>query len=164
MASHTEFLTVPQAEFSQHCTALAPRLRRASALPLAYAQMSSMRQLRLFERLERLHSSTTQPPPVAALPETLDGFLENLKHIVNMRRPSEFLGTMTPRRVSSFAIRRGRSGFLFVWAKLIAPQATAHMSIKMTAGTLVELSYHTTAKPLVLLLRRGPLAPAEACS
>jgi hypothetical protein len=54
-------------------------LRKASALPLAYTQMLSTRQLGLFERLEMLHSRAPQSPPLAALPETLDGLLENLK-------------------------------------------------------------------------------------
>jgi hypothetical protein len=53
-------------------------LRTAAALPIAYTQMLSTRQLGLFERLEALHSRSAQPP-VAALPETLDGLLENLR-------------------------------------------------------------------------------------
>lgn len=56
-------------------------LRKANALPIAYTQMLSTRQLGVFERLEKLHSraSQPQPPTFAALPETLDGLLENLK-------------------------------------------------------------------------------------
>jgi hypothetical protein len=54
-------------------------LRKANALAIAYTQMLSTRQLGLFERLETLHSRAPQSPPLAALPETLDGLLENLK-------------------------------------------------------------------------------------
>jgi hypothetical protein len=54
-------------------------LRKANALPIAYTQMLSTRQLRLFEHLETLHNRAPQPPTFAALPETLDGLLENLK-------------------------------------------------------------------------------------
>jgi hypothetical protein len=52
-------------------------LRKANALPIAYTQMQSTRQLGLFERLQTVHNRA--PPTFAALPETLDGLLENLK-------------------------------------------------------------------------------------
>jgi hypothetical protein len=55
-------------------------LRRASALPIAYTQMLSTRQLGLFERLATLHSRA--PQPLAALPETLDGLFENLRGLL----------------------------------------------------------------------------------
>ena len=55
------------------------RLRAASALALAYAQILSSGQLGIFEHLARLQSQNVPTPPIAALPETLDGLLENLK-------------------------------------------------------------------------------------
>jgi hypothetical protein len=53
------------------------KLRTTPALPIAYAQMLSAVHLGRFEHLAKLHN---QPPPspLAALPETLDGLLENL--------------------------------------------------------------------------------------
>lgn len=54
------------------------KLRPTSALPLAYAQMLSAGLLGMFEHLARLHNQPA-PPPVAALPETIDQLLENLK-------------------------------------------------------------------------------------
>ena len=53
------------------------KLRKASALPLAYAQMLSAGQLGIFEHLARLHNQPA-PPAAAALPETLDSLLETL--------------------------------------------------------------------------------------
>jgi hypothetical protein len=47
------------------------KLRKSSALSVAYAQMLSAGQLGLFEQLARLQAKLT-PPPVAALPENLD--------------------------------------------------------------------------------------------
>jgi hypothetical protein len=60
------------------------KLRKTSALPIAYAQMLSMGQLGVLEHLARAQSQTSAPPPPtstpwAELPETLDGLLENLK-------------------------------------------------------------------------------------
>ncbi len=52
-------------------------LRKTAALPIAYAQMLSAGQLGVFEQLARLHNQPA-PSPLAALPETLDGLLENL--------------------------------------------------------------------------------------
>jgi hypothetical protein len=52
-------------------------LRKISALPIAYMQMLSMGQLGVFEHLDKIQSRLASPP-VAALPETLDGLLENL--------------------------------------------------------------------------------------
>jgi hypothetical protein len=49
------------------------RLRKASALPIAYAQLMSMGQLSMLERLAKLERRTTRPVP--ALPESLDKFL-----------------------------------------------------------------------------------------
>jgi len=57
-------------------------LRGANALPMAYTQMLSTRQLVAFELLEKLHgSSSPSPLPLRldALPEMIDGLLENLK-------------------------------------------------------------------------------------
>jgi hypothetical protein len=53
------------------------KLRAASALPIAYAQLLSTGQLGIFAQLARLHSQPG-PAPVAALPESLDGLLERL--------------------------------------------------------------------------------------
>jgi hypothetical protein len=53
------------------------QLRATSALPIAYAQMLSAGQLGIFERLAKLHNQPA-PPPVAALPETIDSLLEGL--------------------------------------------------------------------------------------
>jgi len=54
------------------------KLRTTSALPIAYAQMLSAGQLGVFKHLARLHNQPA-PPPVAALPETIDQLLEKLK-------------------------------------------------------------------------------------
>jgi hypothetical protein len=53
------------------------KLRKVAALTLAYAQMVSMGNLGIFERLTKLHGQPA-PPSVAALPEILDGLLEKL--------------------------------------------------------------------------------------
>ena len=53
------------------------KLRTTSALPIAYAQLLSAGQLGIFEHLARLHNQPA-PSPIAALPETIDGLLENL--------------------------------------------------------------------------------------
>jgi hypothetical protein len=53
------------------------KLRKVAALTLAYAQMVSMGNLGIFERLAKLHGQPA-PPSVAALPESLDGLLERL--------------------------------------------------------------------------------------
>lgn len=53
------------------------KLRKVAALTLADAQMVSMGNLGLFERLAKLHGQPA-PPSVAALPESLDGLLERL--------------------------------------------------------------------------------------
>ena len=50
-------------------------LKLRTALPIAYAQMLSMGQIGIFEQLARLHGQPG-PAPVAALPETIDSFLE----------------------------------------------------------------------------------------
>jgi hypothetical protein len=55
------------------------KLRAASSLPIAYAQMLSAGQFGVFHQLARLHGQVAAPPPIATLPETLDGLLENLK-------------------------------------------------------------------------------------
>ena len=47
------------------------------ALPIAYAQLLSQGRLDVFAQLARLHNQPA-PPPVAALPESLDGLLERL--------------------------------------------------------------------------------------
>jgi hypothetical protein len=47
------------------------KLRKASALPIAYAQLLSAGQLGIFEHLDKVHNQPA-PPPAAALPETLD--------------------------------------------------------------------------------------------
>jgi len=60
-------------------------LRKTSALPIAHAQMLSIGQLGALEHLARAQTQATAPPPqstsipLAALPETLDDLLENLK-------------------------------------------------------------------------------------
>jgi hypothetical protein len=54
-------------------------LRKGLELPLAYAQLLSMGQLGVFELLARFHQQTAAPPPMAALPESIDSLLENLK-------------------------------------------------------------------------------------
>ena len=51
------------------------KLRKASALPLAYAQMLSVGQLGIFEHLARLQNQPASPP-VATLPETIDSLFE----------------------------------------------------------------------------------------
>ena len=51
------------------------KLRRASALFLADAQMLSAGLLGIFEHLARLQPQLT-PPPAAALPESLDSFFQ----------------------------------------------------------------------------------------
>jgi len=53
-------------------------LRKSAALPIAHTQMVSMGQLGIFEHLQKLQSQPSTSP-FAALPETLDGLLENLK-------------------------------------------------------------------------------------
>ena len=53
------------------------KLRKTSALPIAYSQLLSMSLLGIFEHLATLHNQPA-PSPLAALPETLDGLLENL--------------------------------------------------------------------------------------
>ncbi len=50
------------------------RLRVASALPIAYAQMLSEGQLGVFTQLAQLHHQA-KPPAVAALPESIDSLL-----------------------------------------------------------------------------------------
>ncbi len=56
------------------------KLRKTSALPVAYAQLLSMGQLRIFEHLARLQAQMRPPQPtsslVAALPESIDSLLE----------------------------------------------------------------------------------------
>ncbi len=47
------------------------------ALPIAYAQLLSQGRLDVFAQLARLHNQPA-PPPVAALPESLDDLLERL--------------------------------------------------------------------------------------
>ena len=51
------------------------KLRKASALTLADAQMLSMGHLDIFEHLARVQAQLT-PPPVAALPESIDSLFE----------------------------------------------------------------------------------------
>ena len=51
------------------------KLRKASALPIAYAQMLSMGQLGMFEHLARLQAQL-RPPPLSALPENIDSLFE----------------------------------------------------------------------------------------
>jgi hypothetical protein len=51
------------------------KLRKASALQIAYAQLVSMGRLAIFEELAQLHARLTPPPP-AALPESLDSIFE----------------------------------------------------------------------------------------
>ena len=56
------------------------KLRKAAALPIAYAQTLSVGQLGVFALLARIHQQAAPPQPsVAALPETIDSLLENLK-------------------------------------------------------------------------------------
>jgi hypothetical protein len=55
------------------------KLRTTLALPLAYVQMLSAGQLGIFQHLAKLHNQTA-PSPIAALPETIDGLLENLNN------------------------------------------------------------------------------------
>lgn len=55
------------------------KLRTASALPVAYAQMLSAGQLGIFEQLARVQAQLT-PPPVASLPESLDSLLGMLSN------------------------------------------------------------------------------------
>jgi SapC len=54
------------------------KLRTTSALPIAYAQKLSAGQLGVFEYLARLHNQPA-PSPIAALPESIDSLLANLK-------------------------------------------------------------------------------------
>lgn len=49
------------------------KLRAASALPIAYAQLLSIGHLEIFERLTRLHAQLA-PPTITALPKNLDSF------------------------------------------------------------------------------------------
>jgi len=51
------------------------KLRTTSALPVAYAQLLSTGQLGIFAHLAKLHNQPA-PPPVAALPESLDSLFE----------------------------------------------------------------------------------------
>ena len=51
------------------------KLRKASALPIAYAQMLSAGQLGIFEHLARLQAQL-RPPPAGALPESIDSLFE----------------------------------------------------------------------------------------
>jgi hypothetical protein len=51
------------------------KLRKSSALPLAYMQLLSMGQVAVFEQLMRTQQQLA-PPPVAALPESLDSLFE----------------------------------------------------------------------------------------
>ena len=51
------------------------KLRKASALPIAYAQMLSMGQLGMFEHLARLQAQL-RPPPAPVLPENIDSLFE----------------------------------------------------------------------------------------
>ncbi len=51
------------------------KLRKASALPIAYAQMLSMGQLGMFEHLAKLQAQL-RPPPASALPESLESLFE----------------------------------------------------------------------------------------
>ena len=53
------------------------KLRITSALTVAYAQLLSTGQLGIFAHLAKLHNQPA-PPPVEALPESLDGLLERL--------------------------------------------------------------------------------------
>ena len=54
-------------------------LRSTNALAVAYAQLLSTHQLRVFQRLEKVHASAAaSAPATAALPPTLDGLLEAL--------------------------------------------------------------------------------------
>jgi hypothetical protein len=53
------------------------KLRITSALTVAYAQLLSAGQLGIFAHLAKLHSQPA-PPPVEALPESLDGLFERL--------------------------------------------------------------------------------------
>jgi hypothetical protein len=61
------------------------KLRKVSALPIAYMQMLSMGQLNMLQHLARIQTQTSASPPRSSptpwvdLPETLDGLLENLK-------------------------------------------------------------------------------------
>lgn len=62
------------------------RLRKTSALPIAYTQMLSMGQLEVLQLLARAQTQASAAPQtpstptlLAELPETLDGLLENLK-------------------------------------------------------------------------------------
>ena len=56
------------------------KLRKAAALPIAFAQMLSVGQLGVFALLARIHQQAAPPQPsAAALPETIDSLLENLK-------------------------------------------------------------------------------------
>lgn len=51
------------------------KLRKASALPIAYAQMLSAGQLGIFQHLARLQAQL-RPPPAGALPESIDSLFE----------------------------------------------------------------------------------------
>jgi hypothetical protein len=51
------------------------KLRKASALPIASAQLLSMGQLGIFEHLARLQAQL-RPPPLSALPENIDSLFE----------------------------------------------------------------------------------------
>ena len=51
------------------------KLRKASALPIAYVQMLSMGQLSMFEHLARIQAQL-RPPPAPVLPENIDSLFE----------------------------------------------------------------------------------------
>ena len=51
------------------------KLRKASALPIAYAQMLSAGQLGMLEHLARMQAEL-RPPPAVALPESIDSLFD----------------------------------------------------------------------------------------
>jgi len=51
------------------------KLRKASALPIAYAQMLSAGQLGMLEQLARMQAEL-RPPPAVALPESIDSLFD----------------------------------------------------------------------------------------
>lgn len=52
------------------------KLRNASALPIAYAQLLSAGQHGIFEQLAKVAQNPSAPPPLRALPESLDSLFE----------------------------------------------------------------------------------------
>ena len=52
------------------------KLRRASALPIAYAQLLSMGQLGVFAELEKLHAQMARAAVAAAAPKSFDSLLQ----------------------------------------------------------------------------------------